>query len=347
MPLVPNLIERMLLRTNQVPGVFLDLLGAIAFRAVTSALHFGVFEALAAGPLTIDELARRIGCSDTGAKELVGVLVAGGYLVMDGDRVRNTPATERWLLRSSPQSMLDFVELWDGVIFDLWNHLDASLRKGGPDLHMHDWLAAQPQGWATFNAAMRNAAKTGADEVARRVKLPAGARRLLDVGGSHGLFSAAICRLHPALTATVFDGPEALVSARQTIEEQGLAERMTTMAGNMTKDDFGSGYDALMLFNVLHYFDAAQNAALLRKAAAALNPGGVVVILDQLADRAPLPMAKAFVRALSLQYLVTLGSRVFSSAEIGGWLAAAGFVPPRTVALRRTPGQYLLVATRS
>jgi hypothetical protein len=58
-------------------------------------------------------------------------------------------------------------------------------------------------------------------------------------------------------------------------------------------------------------------------------------------------MAKAFVRALSLQYFVTLGSRVYASAEIGGWLASAGFAAPRTVALRRTPGQYLLVATRS
>jgi hypothetical protein len=48
-----------------------------------------------------------------------------------------------------------------------------------------------------------------------------------------------------------------------------------------------------------------------------------------------------------LQYSVTLGSRVDSSTEIGGWLAAAGFAAPRTVALRRTPGQYLLVAARS
>jgi hypothetical protein len=58
-------------------------------------------------------------------------------------------------------------------------------------------------------------------------------------------------------------------------------------------------------------------------------------------------MANVFVRALSPRYFVTRGSRVFPRAEIGGGLGAAGFAPPRTVALRRTPGQHLPVATRS
>jgi 2-polyprenyl-3-methyl-5-hydroxy-6-metoxy-1,4-benzoquinol methylase len=347
MATVPNLVERTLLRGGLFPSPILDLMGAATFRAVGAALDLGLFEALAAGPLSSDEIASRLAVSREGLDRLVEVLVATSYLERTGARLRNSKATSRWLLRDSPESLASFVALWCGTAFDLWDGLEESIRTGRPALHMHDWLAARPDGWATFNAAMRGAAKQGADEIARRARLPARAERLLDVGGSHALFSVAFCRRHPRLRATVFDLPEALASAEQTIREQGLEARIDTRAGDMVADPFGAGYDVVLLFNVLHYFDGERNTAILAKAATALNPGGVVVVAEQLADRAPLPLARAMVGILSLQYFATLGARVYAEAEIAGWMRRAGFAAPRRIGLRRTPGQYLLVAARS
>jgi 2-polyprenyl-3-methyl-5-hydroxy-6-metoxy-1,4-benzoquinol methylase len=346
MPKVPNLVERGLLRVGMVPSPILDLIGAATFRSVAVALDLGLFEALAERPLRLDELAAKLAVSRDGASELTGVLVATGYLERTGTELRNSAATSRWLLRDAPESLASFVSIWCGTAFDLWNGLEDSIRAGRPALHMHEWLAMRSDGWATFNAAMRGAAKQGADEIARRVPLPEKAARLLDVGGSHALFSAAFCRRHPGLHATILDLPEALPSARQTISEQGLESRIATQPGDMVRDAFGDGYDVVLLFNVLHYFDGARNEEILRKTAAALRPGGVAVVGEQLADRAPLPLARAMVAILSLQYFATLGSRVYSEAEITGWMERAGFAAPRRIGLRRTPGQYLLVAVR-
>lgn len=346
MPSVPNLVERLLLRSGTMPGVMLDILGAATFRVAGSALRIGLFEALAEKALSVADLARKLDISPQGAERMVELLSATGYLEKNGELYGNSESTRRWLLRDSPESIVDFVRVWDGSVFDLWQGLEQSVATGKPALHFHDWLTRE-QGWPMFNASMRSAAKVCADEVARRTGLPAEARRLLDVGGSHALFSAAYCRRYPQLQATIFDLPEALPSARQTIEEMGLGDRVGTREGDMVADPFGEGWDALLLFNVLHYFDSSQNRQLLAKAAKSLRPGGSIVLLDQLADRAPLPTAGRFVRTLSLHYFLSLGGQVYSSSEIEGWLQAAGFSAPRCLMLRTLPGAYLLVATRT
>jgi hypothetical protein len=42
-------------------------------------------------------------------------------------------------------------------------------------------------------------------EVLRVIQVPRTARRLLDVGSSHSLYSVELCRIHPNLTAKVPD----------------------------------------------------------------------------------------------------------------------------------------------
>ena len=347
MPIIPNLAERTLVRLNQLPGALSDLLGAAVFRAVGTAQQLGVFEALADEALAVEALATRLGCSTEGLAHLLDLLAAAGYVRKRGERFHNTAQTTRWMLRRSPRSVGDFLTLWQAVTFDLWDGLEASLRAGRPAVHMHEWLSRRPDGWATFNAVMRSAATLGADEIAERAELPPAARRLLDVGGSHGLFSVGFCNRYPELSATIFDLPEALESARRTIAERGMAGRIDTRAGDMTAHEFGADWDVILLFNVMHYFDVAQNRALLHKASAALRPGGSLLILEQLADRAPLPAAAAFVKALSLLYFSALGGRVYRSDEIADWLREAGCAAPRRVSLRRVPGTHLLISRRT
>ncbi len=125
-----------------------------------------------------------------------------------------------------------------------------------------------------------------------KVRLPAQARRLLDVGG-HGRYALALCRRYPSLSAVVFDAPQALEAARAGIAEAHLAERVTTQAGNFLEDGLGSGYDVALLFNIVHGLTPEQNTALLRRAASALNPRGIVVVAEQVSSRAPGPASGA------------------------------------------------------
>src|SRR5262249_25487188 len=154
------------------------------------------------------------------------------------------------------------------------------LQRGRPTTHLHEWLSSQPDLWTTYNAAMSSMAAQPAEEVARRVSLPSSARRLLDVGGNHGAYSAAFCRRYANLHATIFDVPEARPSAAPAVKEFG--DRIALRGGDIRHDDPGSGYDVILMSNTLHYFPGAQVRALLARMAAALAPDGVIVINEQL-----------------------------------------------------------------
>ena len=63
----------------------------------------------------------------------------------------------------------------------------------------------------------------------------------------------------------------------------------------------------------------------MHKAKAALNPGGRVVILDQIADSVPLPMLNTAAHIFSLSFFLMVGGQLYTYAQIQQWLTTAGF----------------------
>lgn len=333
-----------LLRLNQGPGPMLDVLGALACRAVSVALELGVFGALSGGPLTAAEIARQIEADERGATLLLEALEALGYVDKQDDRYANTAMTVKWMLRGSPASFVGSLSFFEGLL-DRWRYLDESIRRGEPPMLVWEWFDQHPGGWRNYQAALLGMARMVADEVVARVKLPPTARRLLDVGGGHGLYSIKFCRRHPQLSATVFDWPQALEVAQETIAAEDMDGRVTVQEGDFWTDDLGSGYDVALLFNIIHMYLPDQNTELLRKVAGALNAGGLIVIMDQIAGKVSGPTAKAVARLQGLNLFNEVNGQTYATDEIAGWLMAAGFTNPRGISLLKLPGFGLVVGT--
>jgi DNA-binding IclR family transcriptional regulator len=69
------------------PASILQLgLGFWGSKTLLSACEIGLFSALAAGPLTLDELSERFGFHPRGARDFLDALVALKMLERDGDR---------------------------------------------------------------------------------------------------------------------------------------------------------------------------------------------------------------------------------------------------------------------
>ena len=344
MPIVPNFIERLIMfRLNLGPGPVLDLFGGFAFRAAAVANRLGVFEALRDGPLTAAQLAGRIKADERGTTRLLEALDAVGYVKKKRDgRYAATAMTAKWLprlaagIRASERNLLQPLE-----------YLEESIRTGEPSVNSYERYAEDQSWWREQQDVMIAVAHMVGDDIVARVKLPETARRLLDVGGGHGLHAIKFCRRYPQLSATVFDLPQALEVAREVIAAEAMGERVSVQAGDFWKDDLGNGYDAALVFSIVQMNSPDKNAELLRKVAGALNPGGLVVIQDQIAGRAPGRMAKAVISLQGLNTFVTSRGRTYAFNEIAGWLTDAGFSKPRRINLWKTPGVGLVVGTKA
>ena len=345
MPVIPNLLERLVLfRLNRGPGAMLDVFGAAAFESATLARRLGVFEALAAdGPLDAHALADRVDADPEGIERLCDFLVAERYLSRGGRGYALTKMTERWLLPAG-DDMGPYLAFWDELVLPYWEaELETAVRQGSPGRTIYEWFDDEPGRWETAQEGFRSAAALLAGEVASAVTVPAGAERVIDVGGGHGLYSFELLRAHPELSATVFDLPGAIDAIEVPAELEG---RVATERGDYHADDLGEGYDLALLFNVVHAQDAAGNTALFERVRESLAPGGRIVVLDQWAGSARGPVGKAYLRFIALTYLTTLDADIYPYESVKRWLEDAGFEGVRKTGVGPLSGQALVEAER-
>jgi SAM-dependent methyltransferase len=93
-----------------------------------------------------------------------------------------------------------------------------------------------------------------------------------ELGCGYGTFTIPIARTIPGVLHT-FDVDPAML-ARTRDRAAGL--NVVCSERDVVADGFGVAADAVLLFNILH---CEQPARLLRQAAAALNPGGEVLVI--------------------------------------------------------------------
>jgi len=298
----------------------LDL--AMAFqrsRVLLTAYELDLFTALGAERRSAAEVARAIAAEPRATDRLMHALCTLGLLETQGDRFANTPAAARFLVRGAPEYMaglLHSVHLWNS-----WGTLTPAVRRGGSVLAAP--VGERDEAWlAAFIAAMHWRGQQHARGVVGRLEL-SGVSRVLDVGGGSGVYAMAFAQAKAGLSAVVLDLPQVIGLTQRYIREEGLGERVTTVAGDYLTDDLGDGFDLVFLSAIIHSNSPEENRALIRKSAAALNPGGQLVVQDFIVDedRTGPPFAVLF----ALNMLVgTAAGDTYTESEVRAWMAAAG-----------------------
>ncbi|MBB5084072.1 methyltransferase [Nonomuraea endophytica] len=325
--------------SGQAPGPHLDVIAAMATHAAAAGLRLGVFDALAEAPAPAADLAGRLGADPAALEVLLGALAATGYLARDGDRYAAT-GTARSL-----QGYGDSLLFWHDVLTGMWGGLEESVRSGKRQGDFYEWIAGRPQTLARFEGILRGQAGWLSEEIVALAPPPAGATRLLDLGGGHARYSIAYCAAGPELRATVVDLPSALVAGRAAVVEAGLEERVELRAGDLLEALPYVGQDCVLLFNLLHGFTAERAEELVRSAVGTLRPGGRAIVLERDPAGRGDPVADAFTRMFALNLHHTQGGVLHPLERIAGWLTSAGCAPPETMDLTRSPAHRLLVTT--
>lgn len=346
MPIVPNLLERLLFITlNRAPAPVLDIWSAVGFRTVVAGVRLGIFDALAGGPLSAEELSQRIDANPRGTTMLLGALDGLGYVSQRDGRYSNAPMAARWLTTNGQVNFASGFEYWGTIFFELMDDVEASVRSGEAPLDFYPWVEERPEVSRAFQEWLVALAWFSGGEIIDKIELAPGARRLLDVGGGHGTYSIMLCRRYPELSATVIDLPEALAAGRQNAADAGLDDRITFTAGDFGHDDLGIGYDVAFLFNIIHGCSSDGNAELIRRVTDALNPGGQLVVGDQLVGDVTGSTARAVTGLLGLTYFHLIGGQVYQFEEVAGWMERAGLRDVGRLDLRQTPGHSLVFGT--
>ena len=337
-----NPLEWLALRAGLVPTAAAHAVGGMALSGIMiAAVRTGITARLAEGPATVPELAADLGLDPLPTRLLLDCLRSAGHVTERSGRYGLSRSARRWLDPASPLSVATYVA-GTADYWPWWSGLDEAVRTGKTS-GSHDAGPDDPY-WRRYITGQRELARLSAAEVAKKLPLPARPRTLLDIGGGHGGYSAALCERHPTLHATVLDLPGSAAIGRELIAAAGLADRVSFREGDATTADLDRGYDTVLCFNLVHHLAPDEAAALFRRIGDAINPGGTLAVLDVFAE--PGRRASAHADLLALFVYLSSGARVHTPRELGGWLHDAGFAPPKKIRTLRIPGLALQVATK-
>ncbi|WP_426189775.1 methyltransferase [Massilia sp. DWR3-1-1] len=152
-----------------------------------------------------------------------------------------------------------------------------------------------------------------------------GAQRLLDVGGGTGSFACGLAQSHPGLLADVCDQPSNMHNANAKIAALALQERCHFIGTNIFAS-IPSDYDLYTIKHVLHDWDDANAAAILRQIAEAMHDSARLVIIEGVLDRSvdeALP-EQAYLHARNIEQRVWTPGRVRTRAAFDALCAVAG-----------------------
>jgi hypothetical protein len=338
-----NMTEQQFIESpRSTRGGFDTLLPVIQARAITSGVRLGIFESLRIGGRTASEIAEILNLDGGTVGLILRVLACAGYVKEDGGRYALSMLSRETLLEGAMWSNRDVV-CFNDLLWECIGRMDEVARRGqGYDIHDH---LGDSTSWKIYQAAMLENARRNAPFIVPLIPVKPGARKLLDIAGSHGLYGALISREHPPMRSEVLDLPQAVESSRQLAEAEGINDVVTYRSGNALTDDLGDDYDVVFLGNILHHFIPEQIMDLLRRIRSAMILGGTVAILD---IRQPEPNEPPEIvgDGLSLFFQLTSKSRCYAPSEVTAWLTDTGFMDVRAQTVPFAPFNLLATGRR-
>ena len=307
--------------------------GYWASKTLLSAVELGLFSHLAGGPQTGAEVQSALGLHPRATFDFLDTLLALGLVEREGSgqsgRYANTPATARFLVKTSPQYVGGVLEMANARLYRFWADLTPALKTGLPQNEMKstgksmfEALYADPARLEQFMNAMSGISMGNFTAFAERFDFSKFST-LADIGGATGQLSCIVAERHPYLRCVTCDLPEVQPIAERHIVARNLAGRVTAQKIDFFADEFPKA-DIITMGMILHDWNLEKKKMLIAKAYRALPAGGAFVAIENIIDDER--RQNAFSLRMSLNMLIEFGDAFdFTGAQFSEWCHEAGF----------------------
>lgn len=333
-------------RLTPAPAAMMEMIIATwTSQAITAAAQLGVADALADGPLPIEQLAARVGADADALARLLRALISKGIF-----RHRRDGRYELNSLAGTLRSDVAISMTWAAQFYgsaeqrERWTLLVESIRTGRtvvPALRgeaSFDYFDRYPALAKLFNQTMTSVSELTDEPVVAGYDFGA-YPTIVDVGGGHGPLLAAILAAAPASRGVLYDLPPVVAESPKLLREHNVADRVSVKEGSFF-DSVPGGGDAYVLKNIIHDWPDDKAVQILRNVRAAAGPHATVLLVELVIPGHDRDFPGKWV---DLEMLLNLGARERTAAEYRDLLGQAGFRVTRVV---RTASPLSVVEAR-
>ncbi len=266
--------------------------------ALKAAIELDVFTAIGQGSQEAKAIAEKVKVSEKGVRVLCDYLVIHGFLGKENGKYQLPEESAIFLSKGSPAYMGSVI----GFLGHEWHakqftNLSEIVRNGGAISSDGDNTKPNDEAWVAFARSMAPMMMMPAKFIAGLLEASSGKpMKILDIAAGHGMYGITLAKENPNVHVTAVDWPAVLEVAKENAGKQGVASRYEVRAGSAFETELGTNYDYVLLTNILHHFDMPTCEKLMRRAHAALKPGGKAVTVEFVPneDRVSPPTPAAF-----------------------------------------------------
>jgi hypothetical protein len=301
------------------------LFGFSTSQALYAIARLGVAEALLDGPRSIEDLAESVGADIDALGRVIRTLAPLGVFRTELDgRIAITPLGAT-LTPDAPGSVHAIARFLMETHYQPFGELLDTVRTGEPaaevmyGMKFEYWMAQDPERVAIKNAAMASVSNGWRDPFLESFELPAG-DLVADLGAADGSMLARLMQKAPGRRGIVFDLPEVISAATQTLAEYGVDDRVAVKGGSLFNGVPTA--DVYLMSMVLHDWNDESAALILKNIAAAAAPGARLVVIEHIIPAGDTP---DFSKPTDLIMLGMTGGKERTAAEYADLLMSAGF----------------------
>ena len=288
-------------------------------RVLLSAIELSLFTVMDKHMMHSNEIAEKLNTDTRATDRLLNALCAMGLIKKVKEKFYNTDLASKYLVENKPDFMGGLYHT--NHLWDTWNYLTESVQQGSAFIgeqnrkERGDWVEA-------FIGAMHYRGVKQARIIAAMLDIH-DVDKMLDVGGGSAAFSMELIKKNPALHATVFDLPHVVPLTKKYIEQEGLSSKFSFIEGDYLTDNFGSGYELILLSAIVHINSYKQNETLISKCANALNKKGRLIISDFIMNEDRVTPHHGALFALNMLVGTEFGD-TYTETEMSEWMSSAG-----------------------
>ena len=303
--------------------------GLWAAGVLKSGLDLHVFDHIDSGTREVAALSATVGGDPQALRILLDALVALGFLGTQAQAYTLTPVSAEFLVSSKPTYIGGLLvdTTVSPPVFDLFKDYQRVITEkhrvdpwqygtGSNDQIVRLTRALFTLSYPTAQALADHLGWT----VGHTAPL-----QLLDVGCGSAVYGLVALTRLPQAQLTAQDWPLIVPVAQDYAAQLGVAERVQGLTGDLRTVEFGGPYDAVFLGHILHNYPEETCRVIVRKCLEALGPGGVLCVIEFLAERGQPASTFAWLFSAMI-HGTTPGGRSFSSAELRQMLMECGAI---------------------
>lgn len=291
-----------------------------------AALELKIFNYIAHGDRTPQDIAQRINADVQGIHILLESLNELGFVYKEGENYLLAKHTLAYLVDESPLYVGHLWKVHKYLNWKVWDKLAESIQLGKPVENLFSF--ENNQLWQVVIPYLDSLAKPIALYIIDLLNLAAKDQKIsiLDVGCGSGIYGQMFAKSNPNIRVVGIDQGNVIKIAETQASQLGIESQVEYVNADFNQIEFGEGFDLILFSNIFHGFDRETNVKLMQKAFSALKNSGSIIINEFLKYEKD-GIVTDVPAILSLHFYLVGQGKVYNFHEYEDWLNLSGFNP--------------------